>query len=277
MQGSAVEAPDVTARSAAVGAIVALAVLFATPGLALAKGGTAGIEAVAVQPGHVDTFAQDATVAVRVRATSRTGIDSIEVEFENRHRETPIPLAIEDFDLQRGTIHDGVWRDELVVPRYSEHGRWRLSFVRLAEGPGAPTDYFARDLRRLDLAASFLQTGPGDGSAPTLDDFEITPTEYDADVHPSQLTVDLLAHDDLSGMDMVGFTLHGPARLGGWGWFYDPTQTQRSFTVPAALSPPPVPGTYTVSVRLRDHTGNAWTYGSEELARRGWTSELVWR
>jgi len=257
-----------------VAALLALGA-FASP--ASASEAKVKLKDVSVRPQKVDTWQSDARVIVELRATSKRGIRYLQVEFSNRARETPIPLFEEHFELQRGTKRNGVWRAKMPVPRYSEQGRWRLQTVSLAEGHTAIRRYLAPELRRRGLAKSFFQVGADDDHAPVLEDFEITPTEYDVESRPSYLDVYMLASDDLSGIDMVMITIRGPVNLGGYGWPYDRRSPRTRLVVPMPMGPSPKPGTYYVSVELRDRTGNVRNYSSQELAASGWTSQLVWR
>lgn len=256
---------------------LAAIILLVSPSTAGAARARATLEDASVRPKEVNTWRKDAQVKVRLEIRSEHAVKYLSVMFDNRAKEGPIPLWTESFRLRQGTRRNGVWRAKLTVPRYSQHGRWWLDHVWITDVKGDHRFYHRPELRRRGLGTSFFQVGPADQTAPALEHFEITPTQYESSAEWSELNTYAEIREDQSGYENMTMGLEGPIHLGYYGIPWAPRYPRSTIRIPGPGNPRPTPGNYAISLELRDLAGNIRTYTPGELKAAGWTSSLTWR
>lgn len=183
--------------------------------------------------------------------------------------------------LDSGTPLNGTWSGTITMPRYSEGGPWTVSNVVIADGAGNKLALNSGALEQLGFRATLdVVSTPSDTTPPQLGGLTFDPPSLDTSTAAQQVTINLTATDDLSG---VTFTLEDP--VGPFqpvGIAFTSPSGKRSLTVMGKwklAAGTPISGTWEASVTfpkssepgewkvsrvyLTDTVRNSRTYGPE--------------
>ena len=152
----------------------------------------------------VDTSAAPATIHLTAHVTDNdTGVAYVGVTFSTGpvNQVISLPTALW---LRSGTINDGIFEGDLVVPRYYRRGFWALSSVFLRDSAGNMGNVPPNELAAVGGPAGFSQTGADDTTSPQIRSVTMTPGEVDTSTGPATVTVTVRASDDLSGLFVDG-------------------------------------------------------------------------
>jgi len=99
-----------------------------------------------------------------------------------------------------GNAQDGVYQDQLVIPQFSEGGKWRAAWIGMRDAVGNQTSLYEADL----IAAGFstklaVVSDPVDSSPPSLVEFSLSPSSIDVSGAAGTVVVTMRVADDLSG------------------------------------------------------------------------------
>lgn len=164
------------------------------------------------------------------------------------------------------------------LPRYSPQGAWTVRVV-LVDQAGNSIAWGSSLLNAAGFSFGFDQTGPGDGTAPNLTAFAITPTQINTSANDQLVTFDLSATDDFAGVNAgasnvvvikpngqiaaeVPLTPQGGTALNG--------TYRASYTVVEGSAA----GTWTVEVHLVDLAGNELILDSSQLDPSGFQNAI---
>jgi hypothetical protein len=98
-----------------------------------------------------------------------------------------------------GDERSGVFKGDIILPRYSEPGTWRLNSIFLIDaGRNVATIDLGSAVAR-GLPTDFTVTGPGDTTPPQFRALNFSPRRIDASTADQIVTVTARITDDLSG------------------------------------------------------------------------------
>lgn len=98
-----------------------------------------------------------------------------------------------------GTRHEGVWTQSISLVQHAMPGTYKITGVYLSDLVGNKSHYKREDLEDLGFPLGFIQTGPGDTTAPEIVDFWMEPTTLRASHGERKIFFYVRARDDLTG------------------------------------------------------------------------------
>jgi hypothetical protein len=212
-----------------------------------------------ISPTTMDTSSGPQRVTVDVHATDEiAGVRSAAISVVG-----PGGATIDSFSYSQiaGNSNNGVWRIAFTVPRYAPQGTWRIGHIQIEDRAGNELRANTVNGKLLGLPATFEQAGPGDDTAPQLTSFSLSPASVDTSGGPQQITVNVDATDDVSGIREVQLAIGAPNLSNPINGF-DTTQTSGdansgSWTITFDVPQYSPQGLWHVGVRLLDNAGNA--------------------
>lgn len=264
------------------------------------------IVSVSVTPRVVDTSEgpQTLLVTVRIRDTG-AGMDSApnavfragtSLGFVSATRRQRVATSFEALVRASGDARDGVYTNRVVLPRFSEAGRWWLEGVSAMDAAGNQVrmDSFAALPREWE--SSFTVTGIADTQPPVVRSLDFHPRWVDASESARTITFSLGATDDLAGvgsgdptappglvqLEGGGLAFTSPSRNQSVGVSFDPRRRQAAvnsqdaaFTNVLVLPRFSEAGIWTMSgLTFRDAVGNRVELTPGDLRRLGFPTEL---
>jgi hypothetical protein len=159
-----------------------------------------------VNPATVDTSAQARDVTVTLQITDDlSGVDAAASEVDSTSP-TGGPGPGDQLHLASGTATNGTYTATITVPRLAPDGTWDLD-LHVVDAAGNQLTMSSADLIAAGFPGSFNQTGIGDSTAPSVSQFDVSPTSIDTSQSGQDVTITLHATDALSGVDTVGSTV----------------------------------------------------------------------
>ena len=98
-----------------------------------------------------------------------------------------------------GNALDGTYRAQILVPQYSQAGRWTAE-VTTWDQAGNDRTYTSAALASQGFANGFEQTGAGDTAPPTVGSFSVSPGSVDTALGPQTVSFSARILDDLAGV-----------------------------------------------------------------------------
>ena len=208
------------------------------------------VQSLTFTPDPVDTSAGGQTVTVRARFTDdRAGVNYAYLEMAPPSGGPPRSLSL---SRTSGDSADGVWEGQLVLPRYSQTGTWRVQTLRIFDAVSNTTVLTAADLRAAAVTHSFTQTGTADTSGPVLAGLTWTPGAVDTSGAARTVTVRARFTDDLSGLPASSY---GPNMT-----VQSPSGAQTVYAYFSRLTGSTLDATYEAALTLpRYSEAGAWT------------------
>jgi hypothetical protein len=234
------------------------------------------IEALAVEPGSIDTSAGARRVTVTARlADVGSGVSTAHFQFFNAAGQV-FGVTVDETDLTSGDASDGTYVAFADVRQHSAQGTWNLDSVTVSDRAGNRLSMTQAQLAPQGLARSFEQTGPGDTSRPTLKGLTFTPTSISTAGGGQSVVVSAHVADDLSGVAWGSVGFYSPS-----GQYVvallQPFPPTADGTVSGSLQVPALSesGVWPAGVTLVDAVGNIQTYSTDELAALGFASTIT--
>ena len=152
------------------------------------------IEESTVAPDAVDSTSADSPVTVQVRVRDDTGVLRVQAYAyeDGTHQVGP---EIGFARLVSGTVRDGVWQFDVVVPRHAEPGSFRIELIA--------ADRLLRDVREFAQQVLTVASEAADDVLPQVVSGLLTsPSGFPVDVREVSRAVELVLEvtDDLSGV-----------------------------------------------------------------------------
>jgi hypothetical protein len=166
----------------------------------------------------------------------------------------------------------------VTFPHLSEPGTWTVSHVLLANADGYSRFLSQEDLASLGLPTRLLVTSLTDTAKPTLTSLQFAPSTVDLTSGASEVTIQLEANDDISGVDAVEVSFNGPSgtqRLHASARLPRPL---RSAKIPLVmtLAPSIEQGKWNIAaIVVTDAAGNTLTMDTDDLVRSGFPVSLM--
>jgi hypothetical protein len=243
---------------------------------------------LSISPTSVNTSSEPASIGVSMQTTddlSGVAHAAAYVEFPNRSA-PGTPGGIEPSPrLISGTVVDGTWKDEFLLPSGAAPGVYHISEVALTDQAHNETRYERDELETMGFPLSFTQEGPGDTTPPEILDWWMEPEELHAAT--AEGTIKFFVHvlDDLTGIGDWAESPY-PNVWVGFEWPGSPSGTEMTGHAPVRQSgtapdgiwrlewtiPSNAPtGEYNVIwLGATDMAGNEIFLNRAELESRGW-------
>ena len=174
-----------------------------------------------------------------------SGVSAADVQFFNAAGQVAV-ASLFPWNLQSGIARDGIYVGMLTMRQYSAPGTWYVDVATVSDNAGNSGMHVPSQLVARGLFWSFEQVGPGDTTAPVLQELSWTPTTINAAPAAQQITVTARVIDDLAGMGtpfsppIVSFVSPiGGCRWGqywSWRWSQAIDQGRESSSRPLAVT-----------------------------------------
>lgn len=166
------------------------------------------LTAIRMMPGAADVSAGDVTVVVEldiddVVSGVNWDIWSLpDFELLSPSGQQNRVLSFRDFALHAGTLNSGTWRSQIVVPRHSEPGVWKVSQITVRDRARNTRRYTATDLAAFGGSISLPVTSPDpDMAIPVLTGLRFMPSFVNTSTGPQSIQVEMDVTDNLAGVD----------------------------------------------------------------------------
>lgn len=201
---------------------------------------------------------------------------SADFSLENEDGYDGYPISASDFQLVSGTVSNGIYEGNLVIPRYAKNGNYTISSIYIVENnqSGKNKDFNRwGDSIPAEFRKTITVTGTQDLSAPALQSFVVSPSAADTRNGTVAVTANLTVTDDLSGLQERRYSRSGAIALRSpsgkeflWSEFSRANRIAGSSTN----------GTYQVQFELPQYSEEgAWTIDYIELVDRNYNTRFL--
>jgi hypothetical protein len=198
---------------------------------------------------------------------------SIHLTIIDGYRES---IIVSDFQLVSGTVAQGIYEGELVIPKYTQNGNFTVSEIYIDEqSPTGDGKSYRRwvDSIPAELRKTITVTGTQDVTAPVLQSIVVSPTSADTRNGTILVTANLTITDDLSGLQEAEYSRGGALAL------RSPSGKEflwREFTSDDRISGTSTNGTHQVQFELPQYSEEgAWTIDYIELIDRNYNTRFL--
>ena len=246
------------------------------------------LTAYSLSPETLDTSANPGSVRFSLTATDDlSGVEDAAALIRRPDSDDPLCFPCGHrvpSVLASGTIFDGIWTEDLPLPRFATAGTYAVTAVVLYDRAGNETVYDHEELEDLGYPVEFTQIGGGDSEPPEIVDFWMNPGALQTSSGNGTIEFFLRVQDDLSGVgetadsvfEQMRVDFHPPHAF-EW-WFSDAGTTQVSGTqldgvwrFRVTLPREAETGTWRIPALVAaDHAGNETLLRGAELNATGW-------
>ena len=157
------------------------------------------IAALAISPDVIDTSAGSATVAIDVRLRDDlSGVDWGTVQFDGPSGQEATAWFYPEKRIS-GDATDGVYRYDLILPRFSAKGLWTVKQVNLRDAAGNYRHVGPTALENAGFDTKFSLAGADDTRTPKLESLSISPSTIDTADAPATVVLRARITDNVSG------------------------------------------------------------------------------
>ena len=181
-----------------------------------------------------------------------------------------------DFQLISGTVANGVYEGELLIPRYAKNGNYTISSISITENnqSGGSKSYNKwGDSIPVEFRKTISVTGTQDVTAPVLQNIAVSPSSADTRNGMVLITNNLTITDDLSGLQETQWSRAGALALrspSGKEFLWS------EFSWADRISGNSTNGTYQVQFELPQYSEEgAWTIDYIELVDRNYNTRFL--
>lgn len=236
-------------------------------------------------PSNIDTTnsPQNVTVDIRVKDEIR-GVNAVYINFQSKTKAQTIELALSGAQRVSGNDKDGIYRAQVIFPKYSEAGKWQVQYIRVLSN----SDFYYKTFNAEDLIARGFETelqvvsNNEDVTAPEVTAFSISSSIIDTSGAPSNTIITIRATDAKAGVRGINVWFQPP----GINLTYHPLYLDQSnrisgdekdgvYRIPTAFTPYGVAGNFSIFVSTVDLLGNRKMFAPSELEERGFQSQLM--
>jgi hypothetical protein len=224
------------------------------------------VVSIAIAPGAIDisTASQNITVTLHI-TDNESGFENANVFLIDASPDFVISGYLPASSRISGTSLDGIYSVTVAVPLYAQPGTWRVD-TRIED--------VARNVREFgpgnepypvpaDALFTVANTGTIDTAGPVLQSFTSSPAAVFTADSTAQVTATIHCTEDLSGFKYGFVYLYDPTgAFQGVTYFQDTQRTSGdafdgTYTVPVTIPLGSAPGTWSLSIYLRDEVGNS--------------------
>jgi hypothetical protein len=238
-----------------------------------------------IEPEAVDVSSADQKVTIRVRVNNDNLPTSTSISADlrklNQDNNWRDELGIGDFRLASGTVANGVYEAELVVPKNYKSGNYTLDSLHVYESGNYNGTWTSKSWNRyssnipVEFRKSLRVSGTADSEAPELKSLTLSNSTLDTRNGSATFSATLQITDDMVGLmgdsnswdegGAIGFS--SPNGV-GYAW----SQIRRANRISGTSSN----GTYQVWFQLPQHSEEgAWTIDYIELIDRNYNTRFL--
>jgi hypothetical protein len=159
--------------------------------------------ALSLEKASVDVSNEDQKVKVSLQINN----DDIPVQYYVsvgfRNKDDEEAFAADNFELVSGSVVNGNYEGELIIPRYFKNGNYTVGSIWIGDSKSPDSksislnpNFFPAELRK-----TITVTGTQDVTAPVLQSIAVSPTSADTRNGTVLVTANLTITDDLSGLE----------------------------------------------------------------------------
>jgi len=183
-----------------------LILLYHQPGFAQSDSTPPILKSFTFEPQTIDVSNSPDTVTAYIGATDDfIGTNGVSFDFVS-------PAGVKRFDtgsrLIDGTNMDGVYFSQVIIPKYSQAGDWKVGYVYLSDSLNNWIKYTTSDLINLGFPTILtVEDDISDITAPEVQNFTFYPNAIDVSDSAINITISLHITDNSSGCNgaMVSF------------------------------------------------------------------------
>eukprot|EP00054_Salpingoeca_dolichothecata_P015693 m.90913 g.90913 ORF g.90913 m.90913 type:complete len:5352 (+) comp21611_c0_seq1:3-16058(+) len=164
-------------------------------------------------PSSFSTTSGPVSVTVTADVTDPSGLKRCFVYFQSPvgSGQGSLRAELNATFLTSGSMAQGSYTSELIVPRYSASGLWALDRIYCQNNIRSITlNGFGLTALGLASGAGLSQIGKGDTSAPTINTVTLSPNSVDTFSEPATITLTLQVSEPHSALDSCRGTLAAP-------------------------------------------------------------------
>jgi hypothetical protein len=185
-------------------------------------------------------------------------------------------FSASEFQLVSGTVANGVFEGELLIPRFAKNGNYTISSISITENnqSGGSKSYNKwGDSIPVEFRKTISVTGTQDVTAPVLQNIAVSPSSADTRNGTLSITANLTITDDLSGLQETQWSRAGALALrspSGKEFLWS------EFSWADRISGNSINGTYQVLFDLPQYSEEgAWTIDYIELVDKNYNSRFL--
>jgi len=227
-------------------------------------------------PKAVDTLASSQDITFTARLTDDlSGVRSSELQFLSPSENQYIGGWI---NLISGSELDGIYEMTMTVPKYSERGTWKLSFLTIVDNVGNRKWLSKDDLVVLGFPTEFEVTSNEDIQPPNVLSFDFTPKAVDTSTSSQEITLTARFTDDRSGVRSSEVQFLSPSEnqyVGGWINLISGSELDGIYEMTMAVPKYSERGTWKLSfLTIVDNVGNRKWLSKDNLVVLGFPIEF---
>lgn len=220
-------------------------------------------------PADVTYAAQIVTVTARV-TDDVAGLASGSFSITNPAFNQTFYGNLDDFTRISGTPTDGIYQFTFTIPRFSQPGTWKANLYLTDNGNrsvyynGSPSNLFPAGISG-DLAV--VNPGSVDSANPVMDSFALSETSVDVTSAARTVIATIRVTDDVAGLRVGQISVQSPSYQFYYNLDFDNLQrisgtaTDGIYSIPIVFPRYVEPGTWQISVSLRDLADRRSYYG----------------
>jgi MYXO-CTERM domain-containing protein len=182
------------------------------------------ITSIVITPESIDASNGDASINLTVSITDDlAGFDYAKFYFFSPSNSQRRILIVSNLDT--GDMFDGIYKEVVTFPRYSEAGDWRIRYAYLWDKAGSRWYVSEQDLINLSSSVDFdigftMTAEPHDIQVAELLEFDVAPNVINTILSPATATFSMRIVDDLSGFSDGWFKATSPSAGQNHGMFF---------------------------------------------------------
>jgi hypothetical protein len=179
-----------------------------------------------------------------------------------------------------GTSRAGTWKCDIVMPRGSISGAWKVKSISVADSAGKGTTYGDAQLAAAGMPAGIqVQNQNEDLTAPVVTSISVKPASVNLAAGPQVVELTFTATDAGAGLWRGYVGLRPPASGTSFTCGGAPVQGEGvqagTFTCSVTIPANTAAGTWKLSIDVLDRPHNLRMYNADQLKAAGFPSEVV--
>lgn len=233
-------------------------------------------------PRAIDTSFSSQTVTVTLRVTDNlSGFLTGSVRFESPLGQQAVAYSFHPSNRISGDGRDGIYQIQMVFPRASEAGTWRVTSVSLTDNTGNTKYYSQAEISGLGFPTQLQVTSVQDVTAPELQSFSFSPTSINTNASSRTVTVTIRITDNLAGFQTGSVRFQSPSGQQAVGYGFSSSNRISGdardgvYQINMIFPQNSETGTWRVSdVSATDAAGNTRFYSTSQLVALGFPTNL---
>jgi|GEM_PF-5249671 len=171
------------------------------------------LESLSISSEAIDTSDSSVEVTITAHITDDlSGFESLSMSFRSPSGSQSVYASLSSWNLESGTLQDGVYETTVVFPQYSEAGEWTYEYGYLRDSLGNYVQLSTADLKDSGLPDTISVTSSqSDSTAPVLADLSVNTSALNTDYSSQSVVLSGHITDDLSGFESLSMSFRSPS------------------------------------------------------------------